>query len=139
MRQQDGRQARIRRGARVLGIESDVLLVDGARRNAERNGLSNVEFRAANLYGTTVPWSDWNFNKVLLDPPRNGAIETIKHFAESPPERIVYVSCYAATLARDAQYLTQVLGYRLRATGVMDMFPHTHHVEAMALFERGAS
>jgi len=128
-----------RRCTRVLGIENDAVLVDGARRNAERNGLSNVEFRAVNLYGTNAAWSDWTFNKMLLDPPRNGAMETVKQLAEPLPERIVYVSCYAATLARDAQYLVEVLGYRLRAAGVMDMFPHTHHVEAMALFERKAS
>jgi 23S rRNA (uracil1939-C5)-methyltransferase len=127
-----------RHSAMVLGIENDAALVDGARRNAERNGIANVEFRAANLFGTSAPWADWAFNKLLIDPPRNGAIETIKQLQAPLPEKIVYVSCYAATLARDAQYLVQVLGYRLRTVGVMDMFPHTHHVEAMALFERGA-
>ncbi|HKQ29702.1 MAG TPA: 23S rRNA (uracil(1939)-C(5))-methyltransferase RlmD [Burkholderiales bacterium] len=128
-----------RRSLRVLGIENDAVLVDGARRNAERNGLSNVEFRAANLYGDSASWSDWAFNKLLLDPPRNGAIDTIKQLRAPLPERIVYISCYAATLARDAQYLVQVLGYRLLTAGVMDMFPHTRHVEAMALFEQAVS
>lgn len=128
-----------RRSLRVLGIENDAALVDGARRNAARNGLSNIEFRAANLFGTAAPWSDWAFNKLLIDPPRNGAIETIKQLREPLPERVIYVSCYAATLARDAQYLVHTLGYRLRSVGIMDMFPHTHHVEAMALFERTVS
>lgn len=131
-----------RRCGRVLGIENDAALIDGARRNAENNGLSNVEFRAANLYAANeqgAPWADWAFNKVLIDPPRNGAIETIKQLGQPLPEKIIYISCYPATLARDAQYLVQVLGYRLRTVGAMDMFPHTHHVESMALFERAPS
>jgi 23S rRNA (uracil1939-C5)-methyltransferase len=131
-----------RRAGRVLGIENDAALIDGARRNAELNGFSNIEFRAANLYaaGEAGPaWSGWAFNKVLIDPPRTGAIETLKQFVDPLPEKIVYVSCYPSTLARDAQYLSQALGYRLRTVGVMDMFPHTHHVESMALFERDPS
>ena len=75
-------------------------------------------------------------NKLLLDPPRNGAIEAIKRLPRDGVERIVYVSCYPATLARDAEYLVRVLGFRLAAAGVMDMFPHTSHVESMALFIR---
>ncbi len=142
-----------RHAQQVLGIEADAQLIAGARRNAERNGLNNAEFRQADLYydktserseqgyhsaDTTpeVPWNGFGFNKLLLDPPRNGAIEAIKRLPREGVERIVYVSCYPATLARDAEYLVHVLGFRLAAAGVMDMFPHTSHVESMALFIR---
>lgn len=127
-----------RHAQQVLGIEADAQLIDGARANAERNGLGNAEFRQADLYNDVAPaaWNGFGFTKLLLDPPRNGAIEAIKHLPQEGVERIVYVSCYPATLARDADYLVHVLGYRLAATGVMDMFPHTSHVESMALFLR---
>ncbi len=127
-----------RRAGQVLGIEADAELIEGARANAARNGLNNVEFRAGNLYDETgpSPWESYTFNKLLLDPPRSGAMEAIRRLAEPLPERIVYVSCYPATLARDAEYLVRVFGYRLAAAGAMDMFPHTSHVESMALFVR---
>ena len=142
-----------RHAQQVLGIEADAQLIDGARRNAERNGLGNAEFRQADLYydktserseqgyrsadaASVAPWNGFGFNKLLLDPPRNGAIEAIKRLPHADVERIVYVSCYPATLARDAGYLVHVLGFRLAAAGVMDMFPHTSHVESMALFIR---
>ena len=128
-----------RHAQRVLGIEAGTELVAGARRNAERNGLVNAEFRQADLYDTTAmaaPWGDFAFNKLLLDPPRDGAMEAIKHLPAPGAERIVYVSCYPATLARDAQHLVRVHGYRFAAAGVLDMFPHTSHVESMALFVR---
>lgn len=128
-----------RRARHVLGIEAGAGLVAGARRNAERNGLVNAEFRQADLYATTAmaaPWGNFAFNKLLLDPPRDGAMEAIRRLPAPGAERIVYVSCYPATLARDARHLVQVLGYRCVATGVVDMFPHTSHVESMALFVR---
>jgi 23S rRNA (uracil1939-C5)-methyltransferase len=128
-----------RRAQHVLGIEADAHAVALARHNAALNGLSNTEFRVADLYdelGGEVPWGDFRFDKLLLDPPRSGAMEAIKRLCEPLPARIVYVSCYPATLARDSQYLVHVLGYRLAATGVMDMFPQTSHVESMALFTR---
>ena len=126
-----------RHAQQVLGIEADAQLIAGARGNAERNGLSNAEFRQADLYnGSAASWNGFGFNKLLLDPPRNGAIEAIKRLPRDGVERIVYVSCYPATLARDAEYLVRVLGFRLAAAGVMDMFPHTSHVESMALFIR---
>ncbi|MEK7796451.1 MAG: methyltransferase domain-containing protein, partial [Pseudomonadota bacterium] len=128
-----------RHAQQVLGIEADVQLIAGAQRNAERNGLGNAEFRQADLYNDAIreaPWNDFGFNKLLLDPPRNGAMEAIKRLPHEGVERIVYVSCYPATLARDAEYLVHVLGFRLAAAGVMDMFPHTSHVESMALFIR---
>lgn len=128
-----------RRAGRVLGIEGDARLVEGARRNAVANGLAHIEFRVANLGAEShglAPWHDFAFNKLLLDPPRYGAMEAVKSLREPLPEKIVYVSCYPATLARDSEYLVHVLGYRLSAAGVMDMFPHTNHAESMALFDR---
>ena len=128
-----------RHAQRVLGIEADAQLIAGARRNAKFNNIGNAEFRQADLYADTAPEAPWNgfgFNKLLLDPPRNGAIEAIKRLPQDDVERIVYVSCYPATLARDAEYLVHVLGFRLAAASVMDMFPHTSHVESMALFIR---
>jgi len=75
-------------------------------------------------------------DKALLDPPREGAVELVKSFAERPPRRIVYVSCDPATLARDGGVLVHTQGYRLAAAGIVNMFPHTSHVESIALFER---
>jgi 23S rRNA (uracil1939-C5)-methyltransferase len=74
---------------------------------------------------------------MLIDPPRDGAIELVKALDERAPMRIVYVSCNPATLARDAAVLTQVKGYRLAAAGVVNMFPHTAHIESVAAFARG--
>jgi 23S rRNA (uracil1939-C5)-methyltransferase len=122
---------------RVLGIEGDRRLVEGARENARRQGLKNVEFEVGDLYRETetAPWGAFAFNKLLLDPPRSGAMEVIRHLPQQGgPARIVYVSCYPATLARDAEYLVHRLGYRMQAASVMDMFPQTSHVEAIALF-----
>ncbi len=127
-----------RRAGRVLGIEGDNALVEGARHNARANGFDNIEFRVADLFQTPAlpAWHGVAFDKLLLDPPRSGAIDAIKQLSEPLPEKIVYVSCYPATLARDGEHLVHRLGYRLSAAGVMDMFPHTSHVESMALFER---
>jgi 23S rRNA (uracil1939-C5)-methyltransferase len=125
-----------RRAGRVLGIEGESGLVERARANAKDNRLANVEFRAADLGGALVPapWEGFRFDKLLLDPPRTGAIEAIRALPADGPQRIVYVSCNPATLARDSQYLVEVLRYRLAAAGVADMFPHTAHVESIALF-----
>jgi 23S rRNA (uracil1939-C5)-methyltransferase len=127
-----------RRCAQVLGIEGDSALVAAARHNAALNGIDNVEFRAADLFDETAPppWAGFHCDKLLLDPPRAGAVEAVKRLGEERPERIVYVSCNPATLARDSGFLVNGLGYRLAAAGVMDMFPHTSHVESMALFLR---
>ncbi len=127
-----------RRAGRVLGVEGEASLVERARANAQLNKIKNVEFIRTDLYkkSTGTDWNAFAANKLLLDPPRGGAIEAIKSLPESLPSRIVYVSCYPATLARDSEYLVQVLGYRLAAAGVMDMFPQTSHVETMALFTR---
>ena len=127
-----------RHAGQVLGVEADADLVQRARKNAQHHGMANVEFRSADLYQEMMPapWGEFRPDKLLLDPPRSGAMEAIKALAEPMPSRIVYVSCYPATLARDSPYLVHVLGYRLEAAGVMDMFPQTSHVETMALFVR---
>jgi 23S rRNA (uracil1939-C5)-methyltransferase len=127
------------RAGRVLGIEADAVLVEKARHNAQRNQLQNAEFRLANLYSpdTPDPWGAEHFDMWLLDPPRTGAVEVVKRLpAGAGPRRILYVSCNPGTLARDSEALVHNKGYRLAAAGVMDMFPQTSHVEAMALFER---
>jgi 23S rRNA (uracil1939-C5)-methyltransferase len=126
------------RAGEVLGVEGATELVDRARENARRNNLENVSFHAANLYESleAEPWMKQSFSKALLDPPRSGAFEILTHLPRMGVERIVYVSCYPGTLGRDAGELVHKLGYRLKAAGVMDMFPHTAHVESIALFEK---
>lgn len=128
-----------RRGARVLGVEGNASLVARAEENASFNGLSDrCEFRAANLFEATEESmsSYGQIDKLLIDPPREGAIAVVKALGETSPRRIVYVSCSPATLARDAAVLVHEKAYRLRAAGVVNMFPHTAHVESIALFER---
>jgi 23S rRNA (uracil1939-C5)-methyltransferase len=122
----------------VFGIEGDDMLVTGAKENARRNGISNAKFAVGDLYtdSETAPWGTKKFNKLLIDPPRSGALEVVKHIPADGPERIVYVSCYPATLARDAGHLVHTLGYKMKAASVMDMFPQTSHVESIALFTR---
>lgn len=124
--------------AAVIGVEGAEPLVERGRENARRNGIDNVAFHAADLTRTDVPrpWLAGGVDRVLLDPPRSGALEVLPALAGLAPERIVYVSCGPATLARDAGHLVHDHGYRLAAAGVMDMFPHTAHVEAIALFQR---
>jgi len=131
-----------RHAGRVMGIENDAALLERARHAATRNGLANVEFLAADLYNeqASIPWGDAPFDKWLLDPPRTGAFEVLKRLPETgAPQRILYISCNLGTLARDSALLVHSKGYRLVATGVADMFPHTSHVEALALFERPAN
>jgi 23S rRNA (uracil1939-C5)-methyltransferase len=127
-----------RRARSVVGIEGDEGLVRRARLNAERNAIGNASFYSADLYGDLelAPWRRERFDKALIDPPRGGALEVLDLLAQSGANRLVYVSCYPSTLARDADRLVNALGYRLVAVGAMDMFPHTAHLESMALFER---
>jgi len=127
-----------RHGAQVVGVEGDAGLVARARANAARNGLLNVEFYTTDLYGElqAEPWMNRRFDKALLDPPRSGALEVLPLLPKLGIGRIVYVSCYPGTLARDAGALVNEYGYRLVSAGVMDMFPHTAHVESIALFEK---
>ena len=127
-----------RRAGTVIGVEGDAALVARARANALANGIANVEFHAADLSDETSqwPWAAQSFDKILLDPPRTGALEVMKRIGKFGAQRIVYVSCNPATFARDAALLVHEHGYRLRRVGVMDMFPHTTHVECIALFEK---
>ncbi len=128
-----------RSGATVIGIEGSPGLVKRGQESAERNGLAGqVEFGVANLFDCTEESLGklGHFDKMLIDPPREGAIEVVKALGAEAPRRIVYVSCNPATLARDAAVLCQVKGYTLKSAGVVNMFPHTAHVESIALFER---
>ena len=122
-------------GAEVIGIEGHAGLVARAARNAEANGLK-ARFEVADLFEEASCTRLPTVTKLLIDPPREGAIEIVKALGDSAPARIVYVSCDPATLARDAGVLVHTKGYVLKAAGVINMFPHTAHVESMALFER---
>lgn len=130
----------------VIGIEGSQALVDRAKEGAEQNGLADkTDFAARNLFD----WKDedWDaiwksiggIDRVLIDPPREGAMAVCQSFAntEQRPKRLVYVSCNPATLARDAAILVREGGWHLRSAGVMNMFPHTAHVESIAVFEPG--
>jgi 23S rRNA (uracil1939-C5)-methyltransferase len=126
-----------RRGAVVLGLEGSAALVARAKVNATANGLADqCSFQTADLFDAAFCARLPACDKALLDPPRDGAIELVKSFERNPPRRIVYVSCDPATLARDSAVLVHAQGYRLAAAGVVNMFPHTSHVESLALFER---
>jgi len=129
-----------RKAGTVVGIEGDSGLVRRAGENAERNGLDNALFHAADLNEDpgSAPWLKQPYDKVLVDPPRSGAEFILPHVAASGASRVVYVSCHPASLARDAGILVHQHGFRLSGAGVMDMFPHTGHVESIALFERKA-
>ncbi|HHJ14990.1 MAG TPA: 23S rRNA (uracil(1939)-C(5))-methyltransferase RlmD [Gammaproteobacteria bacterium] len=125
-----------RRAGEVKGIEGDAALVARARENAAANGIENAEFHAVDLTGdpTGQAWMQGGYDRILVDPPRSGAKEMVPHLAALEAARILYVSCHPGSLARDAGILVNEYGYRLEAAGVMDMFPHTAHVESMALF-----
>ena len=125
-----------RRAGEVFGVEGEAGLVARAARNAQANGLPNASFATANLAEPDWPFYRRSWDVVVLDPPRTGAEASVAQMAKMAPRRVVYVSCHPATLARDAKTLIESQGYRLRSARVLDMFPHTHHVEAMALFER---
>ena len=122
----------------VVGVEGDEGLVQRAKSNAERNKLPNVDFYAANLYEELKPqpWLNQHFNKALIDPPRSGALEILPLINKMGIETLLYISCYPGTLARDAGVLVNEMGYTLVSAGVMDMFPHTGHVESIALFKK---
>jgi 23S rRNA (uracil1939-C5)-methyltransferase len=123
-----------RRGAQVIGFEGSRELVERARANAAANGLV-AQFEVMDLFAPNLaPFGQ--FHKLLIDPPRQGAIEIVKSLGEGAPARVVYVSCDPATLARDAEVLVHVKKYRLAAAGIVNMFPHTAHVESITLFEK---
>lgn len=127
-----------RRVREVVGVEGEAGLVRRARENAAHNGIANAEFHAADLAKDLGGeyWMKQPFDKLLLDPPRSGADVVLAQLPLKQFDRIVYVSCHPASLARDAGFLVNERGWKLKAAGVMDMFPHTAHVESIALFER---
>jgi 23S rRNA (uracil1939-C5)-methyltransferase len=129
-----------RRVSSVVGVEGDAALTAAARANALRNGIGNVSFHAENLFEPKDfgAWSLQRYDRVLLDPPRAGARELLEFVPRWRPRRVVYISCHPGSLARDAAILVETHGFTLVAAGVMDMFPHTAHVESMAVFDRTA-
>jgi 23S rRNA (uracil1939-C5)-methyltransferase len=128
-----------RRAAEVVGVEGEAGLIARARANAAANGIANARFHVADLSAApdpTIPWMRGGYDKVLLDPPRVGAREVLSAVAHLAPRRVVYISCHTGSLARDLGVMTRELGFRLRAAGVLDMFPHTTHVESIAVLDR---
>lgn len=127
-----------RRVAAVTGVEGEAALVARSRDNALRNGIDNARFFAADLAvdQRDAPWARESWDKLLLDPPRSGAAGVFDYLPRKGTNRIVYVSCHPGSLARDAGILVNRHGFRLEAAGVMDMFPHTAHVESIATFVR---
>jgi 23S rRNA (uracil1939-C5)-methyltransferase len=126
-----------RRAGRIVGVEGDAALIAKARANASRNGIGNAEFVMENLFEPAQfgPWTNERYDLLLLDPPRAGASALLARLARWRPRRVVYISCHPGSLARDAEILVHGQGYTLTCAGVMDMFPHTAHVESIAVFE----
>lgn len=127
-----------RRCREILGVEGDAMLVAAAAGNAALNDLQNATFRTADLskIDGSEAWLNGGWDKLLLDPARNGAAEVMRLMPVIGAQRIVYVSCHPGTLARDAGLLVNEQGYRLEAAGIIDMFPHTAHAESIAVFKK---
>jgi len=127
-----------RKAGHVTAVEGSPELIERAKINAEKNGVTNIDFYAANLMDdvSNEPWAKKKYNKVLIDPPRTGAKEILPLLAKISAQQVLYVSCNPSTLARDAAILVNEMGYKMIKAGVMDMFPHTSHVESIALFEK---
>ena len=123
--------------AGVLGVDVEPGLIARGRANALANGIENVRFACADLASDVrgEPWAARRFQRVLLDPPRSGALAVLPLLGRLRPRRVVYISCHPGTLARDAGILVHQHRFRLVAAGVIDMFPHTAHLESMAVFE----
>jgi 23S rRNA (uracil1939-C5)-methyltransferase len=133
----------VRRGAQVIGYEGSAALISRAQENSTRNCLTQrIQFVETNLFEINEAWmqTQGHFDKILIDPPREGAIAVVTSLEKekNAPWRIVYISCNPATLARDAGVLVHRDGYSLKAAGVVNMFPHTAHIESIALFEKGS-
>jgi 23S rRNA (uracil1939-C5)-methyltransferase len=130
-----------RRAHSVVGVEGDAGLVARARGNARLNGIGNADFFHADLTAdlSAALWLARRYSHVLLDPPRAGALALLPHIARLAPERLLYVACDPDTLARDVGLLVQQHGFKLLAAGVVDMFPHTAHVESLALLAPGSA
>jgi 23S rRNA (uracil1939-C5)-methyltransferase len=127
-----------RRAGRVVGVEGAQGLVERARHNARLNDIANAEFHVADLGRAPdpgLPWLRDNYTHVLLDPPRAGASEVLAAVSRLNPQRVLYISCHPGSLARDLGLLVHEHGMNLVAAGVLDMFPHTTHVESLALLE----
>ncbi|HTC52696.1 MAG TPA: 23S rRNA (uracil(1939)-C(5))-methyltransferase RlmD [Steroidobacteraceae bacterium] len=125
-----------RHAGTVLGIEGDAALVQRARHNAHMNGLGNAQFLVADLSQTlplNAPLLAGGFSHVVLDPPRAGALDVMPTIAHLAPRKVAYISCHPGSLARDIAVLVHEFGFELRAAGVLDMFPHTAHVESLAV------
>jgi 23S rRNA (uracil1939-C5)-methyltransferase len=122
----------------VVALEGDAALVQRAVDNATHNGIDNAQFQVADLYAEALSghWPGHDFDRILLDPPRSGAAPLLALIAANRAQRVVYVSCNPETLARDAGNLVHEQGFTLESAGIMDMFPHTAHVESMAVFTR---
>jgi 23S rRNA (uracil1939-C5)-methyltransferase len=127
-----------RRAGTVLGVEGEAMLVKAASSNARLNDISNASFRQADLSAVdgSEAWLCEGWDLVLLDPARSGAQAVVECIEKIAPRRIVYVSCHPGTLARDAGILVQQKAYRCEAAGIIDMFPHTTHVESIAVFNK---
>ncbi len=128
----------------VVGVEGSEVLIERARAAAQKHDLADrAQFSVLDLFQVDEEWLQTlgHFDRMLIDPPRDGAVAVAKAVSALPvqaqPERIVYVSCNPSTLARDAGILTHVGGYRLQAAGVVNMFPHTAHIESIAVFTKG--
>ncbi len=129
-----------RNAGRAVGVEGEKGLVERARHNARHNGIHNADFHLADLgkaLDPDLPWLKESYTHVLLDPPRAGASEVLASIARLKPRRVLYISCHPGSLARDLGLLVNEHGMSLVAAGVMDMFPHTTHVESMAVLEPG--
>ena len=129
-----------RHAGSVTGVEGERVLIERARRNALRNGISNASFHVADLAlapsADGLPWLRQPYSHVLLDPPRTGARAVLAAVAALAPARLLYISCHPGSLARDLGVLVHEHGFTLEAAGVVDMFPHTAHVESLALLSR---
>jgi 23S rRNA (uracil1939-C5)-methyltransferase len=132
-----------RAARQVVGVEGDAGLVERARGNARRNGIRNAQFFSADLTAElsadALPWLAQHYSHVLLDPPRAGALAMLPHIARLAPERLLYVACDPDSMARDIGLLVQRHGFELLAAGVVDMFPHTAHVESLAVLAPGSA
>jgi 23S rRNA (uracil1939-C5)-methyltransferase len=120
----------------VIGIELLEELVQRAEHNAKLNNIKNIKFFSGDLFNLDNNRSDLECDKLLLDPARSGAFEIVKHIKLFNAQKIVYVSCHPGTLARDADILVNQENYTLDAAGIIDMFPHTTHVESITVFKK---
>ena len=122
----------------VVGVDADDSAIAQAQRNAAQNGIRNTSFFSDQLFAPPfhAPWSQSQYDKLVIDPPRSGALEVVSHIESFNPDKIVYISCNPATLARDTKILIDK-GYRLITAGIADMFPHTQHIESIAAFSKG--